>query len=107
MNFGKLRMQFPTVEQAEAYLAELKTSVETVEGETTSFVVIDDRSLQEAKDARITAVQTEAKALLVTIPLSNAEDAMSAYEAIQARFNTAQAAIEAAETNAAVDAVVF
>jgi hypothetical protein len=99
MNFGKKKIQFTSVEDAQAYIANLKTGVETVEGETTAFAVVDDRTLAEAKSERRAYVQAEAKALLDTFTCT--------YDEVQARAGNALAAIDAAQSNAEVDAVMF
>jgi hypothetical protein len=99
MELGKKRIQFPDADQAQAYITNLKTGVETVAGETTAYAVIDDRTLDEARAERVAYIQQQAKALQDTYTQT--------YDQVQARAATAFTAIAAAATNDAVDAVAF
>jgi hypothetical protein len=99
---GKQLVQFATQAAADAYLSNLKANLKTVAGDSAVSVVIDDRTLDQAKVERKLVIQQAAAAAV-----NQFGDDYLTPDQIQAKVTAAFAAIDAATTNDAVDAVNF
>jgi hypothetical protein len=96
---GKQTLNFADQAAADAWLANFRANLKTVAGDSAVSVVIDDRTLDQAK--------VERKAAMLLAAQSAWSSFSDTYDAIKSRLDTANAAIDAATTNDAVDAVNF